>query len=75
VNMLGVGLHSYGFMQKAFPWLVGFMLSQLALMAIASMPLKYWRSFRTSPASSLPTDEREGFEFTPPKLAVETTSE
>ena len=24
VNMLGVGLHSYGFMQKAFPWLVGF---------------------------------------------------
>jgi ABC-type transport system involved in cytochrome c biogenesis permease subunit len=74
VNMLGVGLHSYGFMQKAFPWLVGFMLSQLALMAIASMPLKYWRSFRTSPASS-PTGEREGFEFTPPKLAVETISE
>ena len=24
VNMLGVGLHSYGFMQKAFPWLVRF---------------------------------------------------
>ena len=21
VNMLGVGLHSYGFMDKAFPWL------------------------------------------------------
>jgi ABC-type transport system involved in cytochrome c biogenesis permease subunit len=73
VNMLGIGLHSYGFMQKAFPWLVGFMLSQLALMAIASMPLKYWRSFRTSRASSLATGEREGFEFTPPKLAVETT--
>ena len=32
VNMLGVGLHSYGFMQKAFPWLVGFIVSQLALM-------------------------------------------
>ena len=31
VNMLGVGLHSYGFMQKAFPWLVGFIVSQLAL--------------------------------------------
>jgi hypothetical protein len=59
-------------MQKAFPWLVGFMLSQLALMAIASMPTKYWRSFRTSRISSLPTGEREGFEFTPPKLAVET---
>ena len=48
VNMLGVGLHSYGFMQKAFPWLVGFMISQLALMAIAAMPLEKWRSFRTA---------------------------
>jgi ABC-type transport system involved in cytochrome c biogenesis permease subunit len=47
VNMLGVGLHSYGFMQKAFPWLVGFMISQLALMAIAAMPLEKWRSFQT----------------------------
>jgi len=46
VNMLGVGLHSYGFMQKAFPWLVGFIVSQLALMAIASLSLTYWRSFR-----------------------------
>ena len=36
VNMLGVGLHSYGFMQKAFPWLVGFMISQFVLMAIAA---------------------------------------
>jgi ABC-type transport system involved in cytochrome c biogenesis permease subunit len=45
VNMLGVGLHSYGFMQKAFPWLIGFMLSQLALMTIAAMPLDRWRSF------------------------------
>ena len=45
VNMLGVGLHSYGFMQKAFPWLVGFMISQLALMTVAAMPLERWRSF------------------------------
>jgi hypothetical protein len=43
--MLGVGLHSYGFMQKAFPWLAGFMISQLALMAVAGMPLERWRSF------------------------------
>jgi ABC-type transport system involved in cytochrome c biogenesis permease subunit len=50
VNMLGVGLHSYGFMQKAFPWLVGFMISQLALMALAAMPLERWRSFRTASA-------------------------
>jgi ABC-type transport system involved in cytochrome c biogenesis permease subunit len=73
VNMLGIGLHSYGFMQKAFPWLVGFMLSQLALMTIAGIPLKYWRSSRTSPDSSLSTRKHERFEFTPPKLAVETS--
>lgn len=48
VNMLGVGLHSYGFMQEAFPWLVGFIVSLLALMAIAGMPLERWRSFRAA---------------------------
>jgi ABC-type transport system involved in cytochrome c biogenesis permease subunit len=52
VNMLGVGLHSYGFMQKAFPWLVGFIISQLALMAAASTPLERWRSFRDAAVSS-----------------------
>jgi len=52
VNMLGVGLHSYGFMQKAFPWLVGFMVSQLALMLIAAMPLERWRSFCAAQVSS-----------------------
>jgi ABC-type transport system involved in cytochrome c biogenesis permease subunit len=52
VNMLGVGLHSYGFMQKAFPWLVGFIISQLALMCVAAMPLERWRSFRTSTTSA-----------------------
>ena len=70
VNMLGIGLHSYGFMQKTFPWLVGFMLSQLALMAIAATPLKCWRSFRTS---LLPTPKQKGFGFMPAKLAAEAT--
>jgi len=31
VNMLGVGLHSYGFMDRAFWWLIGFALSQLLI--------------------------------------------
>jgi ABC-type transport system involved in cytochrome c biogenesis permease subunit len=53
VNMLGVGLHSYGFMQKAFPWLCGFIVSQLALMAMAAMPLERWRSF-AAPSKSRP---------------------
>lgn len=46
VNMLGIGLHSYGFMDKAFPWLIAFVLSQLALFAIGCMPLNKWKSFR-----------------------------
>jgi hypothetical protein len=44
VNMLGIGLHSYGFMESAFPWLIGFCVSQLALMAVGSLPLHLWRS-------------------------------
>jgi len=34
VNMLGIGLHSYGFMDKAFVWLVVFTVTQLAVMAL-----------------------------------------
>ncbi|HTA29452.1 MAG TPA: cytochrome c biogenesis protein CcsA [Candidatus Cybelea sp.] len=52
VNMLGIGLHSYGFMDKAFPWLVGFDISQVVLLVLALMPLRYWASFkaRATPA-------------------------
>jgi len=71
VNMLGVGLHSYGFMQKAFPWLVGFIISQLALMAVAAMPLERWRSFRTSTDAP---DGKDKLKFIPPGL-VEVTPE
>jgi len=38
VNMLGIGLHSYGFMDKAFVWLVIFSLSQLMIMGLAYLP-------------------------------------
>mgnify|MGYP002622056118 CR=1 FL=1 len=48
VNMLGVGLHSYGFMNKAFPWLIAFMVSQLVVMAIALPPLEKWKGLRTA---------------------------
>ena len=75
VNMLGVGLHSYGFMQKAFPWLVGFIVSQLALMTIAAMPLERWRSFGLSAGALRPGGGHKEVSFTPPKLAVETTPE
>jgi ABC-type transport system involved in cytochrome c biogenesis permease subunit len=50
VNMLGVGLHSYGFMDSAFNWLVGFVISQLVLIILASIPTESWRSFQTKSA-------------------------
>jgi ABC-type transport system involved in cytochrome c biogenesis permease subunit len=46
-NMLGIGLHSYGFTESAFWWLSAFIASQLALIAVANLPLARWRSFRT----------------------------
>ncbi len=51
VNMLGVGLHSYGFMDAAFWGLVGFVASQLAIVALAAIPLERWRSFRRPAAA------------------------
>ena len=53
VNMLGIGLHSYGFMDKAFPWLVGFDVSQVALIVLALLPLRFWASFKGT-ASPVP---------------------
>jgi ABC-type transport system involved in cytochrome c biogenesis permease subunit len=50
-NMLGVGLHSYGFMDAAFWWLIAFVVSQLAIMALAAIPLSSWRSFRPQTTS------------------------
>ena len=44
VNMLGVGLHSYGFTDSAAFWLVVFGGSQLAVMMIGALPLEKWRS-------------------------------
>jgi ABC-type transport system involved in cytochrome c biogenesis permease subunit len=44
VNMLGIGLHSYGFMDSAFPWLIAFGASQLAFIVIGLLPPHLWRS-------------------------------
>jgi len=43
--MLGVGLHSYGFMQSAFYWLIAFVASQVLIIGLATLPLEKWRSF------------------------------
>jgi len=43
-NMLGVGLHSYGFMDAAFWWLAAFVVSQLAAIAAAQIAPEKWKS-------------------------------
>jgi ABC-type transport system involved in cytochrome c biogenesis permease subunit len=45
VNMLGIGLHSYGFTEAAFKWLLCFVLSQVGFIVLGLLPLKMWRSF------------------------------
>src|SRR6516164_5083913 len=47
VNMLGVGLHSYGFMDQAFGPLLAFIMSQFVIIGLGCIPLKYWRGFQT----------------------------
>ena len=48
VNMLGIGLHSYGFMDAAFKWLMLFNGSQIALIILGSLPLSMWKSFHAN---------------------------
>ncbi|MGA2242052.1 MAG: cytochrome c biogenesis protein CcsA [Verrucomicrobiota bacterium] len=47
VNMLGIGLHSYGFMDAAFKWLMLFIGTQVAIILLGLLPQKLWRSFQT----------------------------
>lgn len=51
-NMLGIGLHSYGFMDSALMWLMLFNLSQLLVMGLAMLPPAAWRSMQAEPASA-----------------------
>jgi hypothetical protein len=52
-NLLGIGLHAYGFIKGAMLGLVLFDASQLAIIALGLIPLSLWRSFRKGAASSL----------------------
>jgi ABC-type transport system involved in cytochrome c biogenesis permease subunit len=61
VNMLGIGLHSYGFMDAAFFWLMLFIASQALIIALCFLPTRLWGSFRKlennspgSPAAGAP---------------------
>jgi ABC-type transport system involved in cytochrome c biogenesis permease subunit len=51
VNMLGIGLHSYGFTDAAFKWLILFIGSQVAIILLGLLPQKLWRSFQSRTAA------------------------
>ncbi len=54
VNMLGIGLHSYGFTAAAFRWLSLFVISQIVLVLLGSLlPKRMWRSFQPPQAAPL----------------------
>jgi hypothetical protein len=40
--MLGIGLHSYGFMDQAFYWLLAFGLSQVLIIWLGLLPPRFW---------------------------------
>ena len=43
-NMLGVGLHAYGFIDSAVFWLALFIASHLLLIGLGVLPRRHWRS-------------------------------
>lgn len=47
VNMLGIGLHSYGFIEQAFVWLLIFIIANLVIIAkptnLSIIPSKLWK--------------------------------
>jgi ABC-type transport system involved in cytochrome c biogenesis permease subunit len=47
VNMLGIGLHSYGFMDQAFWALAAFIATQLVLVALCLAPRRFWAAARS----------------------------
>jgi ABC-type transport system involved in cytochrome c biogenesis permease subunit len=44
VNMLGIGLHSYGFTDAAFKWLMFFVTSQLGFIVLGLLPARMWKA-------------------------------
>jgi ABC-type transport system involved in cytochrome c biogenesis permease subunit len=54
VNMLEIGLHSYGFMEAASVWLIGFVVSQVCIILLGLLPLRFWRSFKSTVPPSPP---------------------
>lgn len=47
VNLLSVGLHSYGFTDSGAFWMILFVLSQIGIIIAGSLPPRMWRSLPT----------------------------
>ena len=60
VNMLNIGLHSYGFMDSAFQWLLIFVGSQVVIIGLGLLPLSVWRSFRVPKPSPARIGDAKG---------------
>lgn len=55
-NMLGVGLHSYGFMDQAFYWLLAFWGSQAFFILLGNLDERFWRSRGNAAPAQLPVN-------------------
>jgi len=69
VNMLGIGLHSYGFMDAAFKWLMMFVASQVCLIMLGLLPMRIWKSFKSPATVAATPARREGRRKTSPAPA------
>ncbi len=69
VNMLGIGLHSYGFMDAAFKWLMLFNGSQICFIVLGLLPLSLWKSFQSRHAGVEPPSDSSGGSTTTPAPA------
>ena len=45
VNLMGIGLHSYGFIAEGFVWLSIYSIIMLYISCLIFIPNKYWQSF------------------------------
>ncbi|HSY19514.1 MAG TPA: hypothetical protein VK815_14325, partial [Candidatus Acidoferrales bacterium] len=54
VNLLGIGLHSYGFTTSGAAYLGNFVIFQLVLIGNGLLPLPSWKSSRTIVRNSFP---------------------
>jgi hypothetical protein len=66
VNMLGIGLHSYGFMDAAFKWLMLFNASQVCFIVLGLLPFRLWKSFQSRDAGAEPPASSSGGQTTSP---------